>query len=312
MKDEPYRILAVDDEAFNLDIISEYLEEDGYDILTATNGVEALEVMLTCKKLHAIVLDRMMPEMDGLTFMTKLTEHPRHEHVPVILQTAAATNKEIKEGIDAGAYYYLTKPYEKEVFLSIVRSAIHENSVLANAREALAGTQQLMGLMSEATLHFQTFEDVQLLAPVIANAFPDPERVLLGLNEVMVNAVEHGNLGITHEEKHTLIQQGTWLSEITRRQTLPEYCNKSARLHYQKTEKDIVIHVIDEGEGFDHSDFTSIDPSRMTQANGRGIALARLLSFDNLEYLGKGNEVRCTMALPKGGEMQNDAFVFSA
>ena len=312
MKDEPYRILAVDDEAFNLDIISEYLEEDGYDVLTATNGAEALEVMLSCKKLHAIVLDRMMPEMDGLTFMSKLTEHPRHEHVPVIMQTAAATNKEIKEGIDAGVYYYLTKPYEKDVFLSIVRASIHENEVLATAREALAGTQQLMGLMSEATLHFQTFEDVQLLAPVIANAFPDPERVLLGLNEVMVNAVEHGNLEISHDEKHALIQKGTWHEEISRRLTLPEYCNKSARLHYQKSDKDIIIHVIDEGNGFDYSDFTAIDPSRMTRANGRGIALARLLSFDEMEYLGNGNEVRCTMALPKGGEMTDDAFVFRA
>jgi len=184
--------------------------------------------------------------------------------------------------------------------------------LLAQLKSLVTANDSLVGLMSEATVHFKTFEDVKLLAPVVADTFPNPDKVLLGLNEVMINAVEHGNLGIDHQQKEKLIQHGQWHDEVARRLSLPEYCDKTAQLHYLKTETEIVIHVTDEGDGFDYSNYTSIDPSREMHISGRGIALAQLLSFDHVEYMGKGNEVRCRTTLSHNAQSKTLPNTFMA
>jgi hypothetical protein len=65
-----------------------------------------------------------------------------------------------------------------------------------------------------------------------------------------------------------------------------------------KATKDaIVVHIIDEGNGFDWRKYLELSPDRITDPHGRGIATSRMMSFDSLEYLGVGNEVRCTVKL---------------
>lgn len=118
------KVLAVDDERLNLDIMSFYIDALGYDAITAEDGVAALKELETHPSIDVIVLDRMMPKMDGMTFLRKVRADPRFCNIPIIMQTAAATSEQIEEGNDAGVYYYLTKPYDEVTFTGVLQSAL--------------------------------------------------------------------------------------------------------------------------------------------------------------------------------------------
>lgn len=291
------KVLAVDDEEFNLDILVEYLEAESYVVVQATNGQEAWQKLEEHSDIAVILLDRMMPVMDGMAFNAKIKEDKRFKDIPVIMQTAAAAQHEVEEGIKAGVFYYLTKPYKREMLMGIVRSAILHGESLHAMSAQLVKNMSVLGLMEHATFRFQTLDEANVLATFIAQCCPVPTSASLGLSELMVNAIEHGNLGITYAEKSTLVQTGKWQHEVERRQALPENNGKYATLEYQLQGEELKIRIKDEGKGFEVSRFLNIDPQRATHPNGRGIAMARLTSFDDLEYLGPGNEVLCTIRL---------------
>jgi anti-sigma regulatory factor (Ser/Thr protein kinase) len=117
--------------------------------------------------------------------------------------------------------------------------------------------------------------------------------MVYGLNELMVNAVEHGNLGISYDKKMQLVLEGRWQEEIENRLAQPEYSRKYAILEYEASEKGRTVKIIDQGKGFDWNSYLDLSPSRATDPNGRGIAIAKMRSFPTLEYRGSGNEVIC-------------------
>jgi CheY-like chemotaxis protein/anti-sigma regulatory factor (Ser/Thr protein kinase) len=293
------KVLIVDDEEANRDILEIYLEDAGYDTVSAEDGAKAWELLEQYKDFRVIVLDRMMPVMDGMAFMAKLNADPRFSHIPVVMQTAAASSEEVSQGINAGVFYYLTKPYRKEMLLALVHSAIRETNDRQNMKKQIGKSGQIVGLMEQGRFKFRTLEEVRSLAPIIAMCFPQPDVVALGVMELMVNAVEHGNLGINCDEKAQLMVEGRWEKEINRRLRLEEYKHRTAYVAYEKWDDRIVLHVVDEGDGFNFEQYLDIDPMRVLQPNGRGIALARLMSFDAIEYTGKGNEVRGTVYVKK-------------
>jgi CheY-like chemotaxis protein len=85
-------ILVVDDELFNLEIIAEYLEDADYIVDTAVNGTDAWELIkANPKKYHVVLLDRMMPDMDGLEILKRMKSDPTLQFIPVVLQTAKTT-----------------------------------------------------------------------------------------------------------------------------------------------------------------------------------------------------------------------------
>ncbi len=291
-------ILIIDDEENNLRILKAHLEGAHYNTLIARDGAEAWNILKNSyHNIHIILLDRMMPKMDGMELLKKIKGHPEMQSIPVVMQTAAALQHQIIEGIDAGVYYYLTKPFDEKVLLSVVGSAAQSYLNNRLLLEKVNKGKQMLGLVKESAFQFNTLEEVKDLAPFIANFYPDPERVILGISELMTNAIEHGNLGIGYDKKTELLLNGVWPEEITRRQNLPENKEKTVQVHYQKTPHTIVLTIRDSGKGFDWRPFLEISTDRATHNHGRGIALANMLSFDKLEYLGKGNEVRCTVTV---------------
>ncbi len=126
--------------------------------------------------------------------------------------------------------------------------------------------------------------------------------MVFGLNELLINAVEHGNLGITYNEKTKLVLGGTWMQEVERRLEAPEYKDKNARLSFKAAKDAIAVIIKDEGGGFDWSRYVELSPDRATDPHGRGIAASRLMSFDSIEYLGTGNEVVCKVFLERAGQ----------
>ena len=117
----PNKILIVDDEPFNLDLLEQELMEYDYVIERAADGVEALEKTATFKP-DIILLDFMMPRMNGLEVVKRLREDRDHKGIPVILLTAKATQEDKVAGLDAGADDYVTKPFDAVELLARVRA----------------------------------------------------------------------------------------------------------------------------------------------------------------------------------------------
>jgi DNA-binding response OmpR family regulator len=119
----PNKILIVDDEPFNLDVLEQELMEYEYIIERAVDGVDALEKTESFGP-DLILLDYMMPKMSGLQVVTQLRANEKHKMIPVILLTAKASQEDKIAGLDAGADDYVTKPFDSFELLARVRAML--------------------------------------------------------------------------------------------------------------------------------------------------------------------------------------------
>ncbi len=294
----PHTILAIDDEAHNLKIITGFLQQQNYQVLTAPSAEEGWEILQAQHEaIDCILLDRMMPGMSGIELTEKVKAEPILAPIPIVMQTAAAQKEQVAEGIAAGVYYYLTKPYDAASLVTIVSAAVDDYHMRRSMRQQVRQYQRFLSWVDQCHLTFNTLDDTRELSVWLANLFPDPERVVIGITEMLLNALEHGNLGITYEEKTALNQAGTWEEEVRRRETLPENAEKKVSIGYEKDAHTASLVITDQGKGFDWEKYLHFDPVRVTHSHGRGIALTCLTSFDEVAYMGRGNEVRCTVNL---------------
>lgn len=115
-----YRILVCDDEKDIVSALKIYLMADGYQVFEAYNGREALEILKN-KDIHLVLMDIMMPEMDGITAMLKIREV---SNVPVILLTAKSEDTDKVLGLTVGADDYVTKPFNTVELQARVKSQL--------------------------------------------------------------------------------------------------------------------------------------------------------------------------------------------
>src|SRR5262245_2876602 len=126
------RILVVDDISKNLQVVGTMLRNAGYHVMPATSGIQALE------RAHAqppdlILLDLMMPEMDGLEVCSRLKAEPLTRQIPIIFLTASNEMEHLMKGFQAGAVDYITKPFNAPELLARVQTHLE----LKHARERL-------------------------------------------------------------------------------------------------------------------------------------------------------------------------------
>ncbi len=118
-------VLAIDDENDVLLIIKTALQSEGYDVLTATNGFDGLAIAED-QRPSLILLDLMMPEMDGMEVLKKLKETKVTDDIPVIILTGLSDRGKIREALDKGTSYYIVKPFEYQELVSKVKLALDE------------------------------------------------------------------------------------------------------------------------------------------------------------------------------------------
>ena len=298
MKNDPPRILIVDDDDLNLEVLIECLREESYELVQARNGAQALELLRTDQQgFEAVVLDRMMPGMNGLEVMAELKSDEQFQWIPVVMQTSAASPAEICEGMEAGVFFYLTKPYETETLRRVVRTAVEEGMKWQNLARNLRVQVKTIGYLQQGHFRIRTLEEAYDLSLLLAQVCPDSEKVAFGLNELIVNGIEHGNLQITYDEKTQLQETDQWEREIARRQAMPEHTNKFVTVVFERHCDKIQIAVIDQGVGFDWREYEEMKAERMLESHGRGIPMAKVLSFDHMEFRGNGNHVVCWVNL---------------
>jgi phosphoserine phosphatase RsbU/P len=295
MVNEPNRdtVLVVDDEEPLRDVLQRMLEEEGCGILTAPDGTEALKILETHPdSISVVILDWMMPRMSGIDLLRWMKKQKRIEHIPVIMLTALDDPDRIKEGIDAGAFYYLIKPFQRLLLNSILRAAVADYHAYRHLLETLKQYKKPIALLEEGTFRFRTPQEAEQVAVMIASATPDPEHAMI-ISELLLNAVEHGNLGITYEEKGKLLEEDAWEQEVVRRLALPENSNRNVEVRVKRMAENLRIEIQDQGPGFDFERFMTIDESRLFDNHGRGIAIAR--SALNVEFVGSGSKVVVTI-----------------
>ncbi|MDA8130686.1 MAG: response regulator [Elusimicrobia bacterium] len=145
MNSRARRILCVDDEDFNLDLLEALLKPQGYETFTALNGKEALEV-LASKQVDLVLLDINMPIMNGHEVCRRLKADPHTAHIPVIMITSLDSKENKMQGMEAGAEEFLSKPFDQAELLlrigNILRTSEYEEAfeylILALARAAEA------------------------------------------------------------------------------------------------------------------------------------------------------------------------------
>lgn len=116
-------IMIVDDSATLRQVVSIALKGAGYDVLEASDGKDAL-ARLTGQKVHLVISDVNMPNMDGLTFVTEMKKLPAYKFTPVIMLTTEAGEEKKKEGQAAGARAWVVKPFKPEQMLSAVSKLV--------------------------------------------------------------------------------------------------------------------------------------------------------------------------------------------
>ena len=124
------RILVVDDDENILNLEKTILEQKGFSVTTAGGGGEALKV-LAQEGFDLILLDVMMPEVDGFTVCRKIKDDPRLKDIPVIFLTAKGGGEALAEGFESGAVMYINKPFTANKLLTIVNTMLESGSNLS-------------------------------------------------------------------------------------------------------------------------------------------------------------------------------------
>jgi CheY-like chemotaxis protein len=295
---QKWKILVVDDEPIILSMIVQILSNETCVIETADNGDLAWEKLNHPESSYSfVILDRLMPGIDGLELLRRIKADNRLASVPVIMESGAILPEQIAEGIEAGAFYYLTKPYVPHTLKCIVRSVMADIELRTEVTAQASRHIESLKHFTAAELSFSTLEDVNSVAGILAAMCPDPDKVSSGLVELLLNAVEHGNLGITYEEKKQLMYEDCWEIELKRRLALPEYKGRIATVTFERRKDALEFKIADQGNGFNWEQYLELDPTRSIDPNGRGIAMSRLNSFSTVEFQGTGNVVKATVLL---------------
>lgn len=295
------RILLAEDEPVLARLIQDVLQDRGYQVTLFEDGASAWDHLADQHDYDVILLDWSMPGMDGIDLLRKIKAEPDLARIPIIMETANSDDDSIRQGLQEGAYYYLVKPFQPETLEAIVDAALAQRQEMEQLINSVQMAEKPLLLMQSGRFSLRTLDDARLLANYLSLASDQSERIIQGLQDLLVNAIEHGNLEIGYTDKGRLIREGQWQQEIERRLALPEYQDRSVEVDFHRDSESINFTIQDQGRGFEWRKYLDFEPERAFDLHGRGIAMARKLSFDQLEFSESGNRVTARVFIKQAG-----------
>lgn len=167
-----FKLLIVDDIPENIKVLGNSLQHDGYVISFATNGEQAIDMAMK-NELDLILLDIMMPGMDGYQVCRQLKEEDRTRHIPIIFITAKTEKEDIVRGFETGAVDYVTKPFNTAELSARVQTHLelkHSRHIIQNQAEELTWTnKRLMKKNQKLEQALEEIETLKGLLPVCSN-----------------------------------------------------------------------------------------------------------------------------------------------
>lgn len=215
-------VLVVDDVPRNVQVIASYLSKDGYDIAAATNGTEAVNMT---KKIEPdlILLDVMMPGMDGFETCRQIKEKPKVRDIPIIFLTAKVETEDVVAGFDAGGVDYITKPF--------------------NPRELLArvSTHIRLRLAQKEIVELERKNAAFATAVTANHELNQPLMVLQGNMEMLLISLEKYELD---EKHHKYIDKIN--TSITRMTRILDKFKASTNIQFEMYSEDTAMAIFDE------------------------------------------------------------------
>jgi CheY-like chemotaxis protein/anti-sigma regulatory factor (Ser/Thr protein kinase) len=286
-----FKVLVVDDSPTQQLQIQLVLEGDGYDVLLAGNGLEALGV-ISDQAPDIVVTDLQMPEMNGLELVSEIKA--RYPSLPVILTTAVGSESIAAQALHLGATSYVPKRDLNEILSSTVRQVLDVIRAASDAQEVAAN-------IVRSELHFEIGNSESLVPSIIARmekllaelSFCDEMewmQIAMALDEAIVNAIFHGNLEVASELRQ--VDDGNaFLELVARRKTQTPYRSRTVKISLQATPAEATFVIRDSGTGFDSSNLPDpTDPANLERAGGRGLLLIHSF-MDDVRHNDIGNEI---------------------
>jgi CheY-like chemotaxis protein/anti-sigma regulatory factor (Ser/Thr protein kinase) len=282
-------VLVVDDQEALRSLLARLLEREGFDAVQAEDGEQAVQLYKTESPL-VVVSDIMMPRMDGLALLNEIRRIDRNS--TVILMTGQGNEDVLLKALRGGATNFFKKPFN-------VRELIEEIRKVVDFRLEAARSSLFSPLMEEETKRFilpradspffPIINQITLQLPCLLPA-EDILNLKIGIEEVVTNAIEHGNLGISFDEKNKAIQEGRLAELIADKGRESDAAGRAVRISSRLTADIFEITVRDDGKGFDWRNLPAVEPENLLAFNGRGIFLTKIY-FDEVLYNDAGNEV---------------------
>lgn len=284
-------ILVAEDERATLEELAEILSEEGYEVIPARDGRKALEAFQRMQT-DFVLTDVRMPGMDGIELLRKVKKI--NEKTKVIIVTGYGTEEMAVSALRAGASNYLKKPLDLGELLRTLDSLL----ALEHGLDLDVVSKRLLKEESR-TLRFPS--DPELVPGVVRNLacslpllfdLTTVERIEIALAEMIVNAIEHGNLEISFQEKAKAQEQGTFGALIRERMKGSRLRGRKVEVSYHLRPAGVEYLIKDEGSGFDwRTVMECTSAGDLLKESGRGIVLCKLF-MDSIEYNEAGNEVR--------------------
>jgi anti-sigma regulatory factor (Ser/Thr protein kinase) len=194
-------------------------------------------------------------------------------------------------------FHILAMPLHGKILPHTIEAAQSDFRRYQALMKEVSSRTSAIGLINSGKFTLQSLKEAEALTTMLSLACPEPSAVALGLSELLVNAIEHGNLNITYQEKSKLLETGNWNAEIERRLEDERYRERLVEIFFQRVENQIEITITDQGNGFDWNKYLTDDADKGSDMHGRGIAVAAAIGFSNLSYNDKGNQVTATIKL---------------
>ncbi len=267
-------------------------------MLEAADGEAALEIT-RARRPDLILLDIQMPKMDGITALSEIREFD--PHVSVVIISAANDKEMVEEALELGAVNFLQKPLipdEIEFVLDRVYRAIEED---ADVVEMLASVERRVTELSIPNDQAMLSKIVAYLGRELQNNYPTYEipvtEIKLALYEALANALEHGNLGISFDEKtKAMAEPGGVGALIQQRMQDEELAKREIHVSVEYGHGSVEFRVRDEGRGFDHQKARVQPLADTTALHGRGITLMQHY-MDDVSWNESGTEVRMRLKM---------------
>ena len=287
------KVLVVEDDPGSRTYLKDAVESQGHEVRTAEDGALGLSAFNEFEP-DLVLTDIRMPNMDGLELLKAIRR--QDFDTLVVMITAFGSEEHVLDALRNRANNYMRKPIELKELLPLVRkyaTVVRERALDLELSKMFAGGEFTLRLGNQIDLIYKVADH---LASQTACSIEAKDRlsVQLGLAELLWNAIEHGNLGITFEEKSEATEEGgDSLAKLYReRSEDPARAERKIQIDVKIDESGCQWVITDEGEGFDWKNLPDpTDSEGILRFHGRGIFLCRHY-FDELEFLGKGNVVR--------------------
>ncbi len=291
-----YQLLVIDPCPETQSRIVQHLQGRGVSVMAVSDPAAALLTIESAAP-DLVITDLFLPEGAGLSLVQELRSRP--DLCPVIAMAEGAPEQMIVQALRLGAADYVHKPIVEEELAQALQRA--QNRIVGALADlpGLRGSEYRLSIDSDPA-HIPVV--VSWLIKATASMLPPVRRLHLqgALQELLFNAIEHGNLEIGYQEKQKALVDGNFEEVVARRLTQARLRDRSVAIHvvHDQEAKATVYRIADEGKGFQWRSLLSRahEACESEAPNGRGIFLA-LAFFPSLTYNDRGNEVTFTVPL---------------